>query len=158
MTTIVDGHNALHREGIRTGVHENDRREILLRVREIDPDAIVYFDARGAPPGLAAGGREEGLRVRYARDGEADAAILEHVRAEPGGLVVTDDRELAGKARQLGARTLGVAEFFEELGARQAPDPEKPERGDGGFRPEDFGLGRFVNLDHPPGDLREDEP
>jgi hypothetical protein len=154
MTALIDGHNAIHRLGLRTGSHEGDRRALLARVRRADPQAEVYFDARQAPPRLPDLPREGGLRVRYVRGREADDAILDRVRSaeRPGDLVVvTDDRELAGGARQLGARTLPVREFLGEDGT---PAQEPPPPGAGGFRPEDFGLPGEVDLRRPPSDLR----
>jgi hypothetical protein len=154
MAVLIDGHNALHRLGILSGDHEGDRRELVIRVREIDPRAVIYFDARNAPAGLPEVTREVGVRVRYVRETEADEAILERVREQGGGVVVSDDLELLRRARQLHARTRTVADFFDEAGDEPAPEV-KPEEGAGGMRPEDFGLPRHVNLDHPPSDLRE---
>ena len=70
-------------------------------------------------------------------------------------VVVSDDLELCRRARQLGAKTSTVTDFF--AGPPEAPEveEEKPEDGAGGMRPEDFGLPKHVNLDHPPSDLRE---
>ena len=118
----------------------------------------VFFDAAQAPRGLPFTARECGLAVRYCRDTDADQAIIDHVM-ESGRrgeyLVVTDDRELAGRARQHGARTTRVADWFDRRTAQPGPET-KPEEGAGGFRPEDFGVQDLVNLDHPPHDLRDD--
>ena len=116
---IVDGHNALHRLGLRSGDHERDRRKLLSMVRELAPGAEVYFDASRAPRGLPDVRREAGVRVRYVKTGEADRAILARVRDadRPRDLtVVTDDREVAAGARQMHARSMGVREFFTEPG------------------------------------------
>ena len=156
-TPLIDGHNALHRLRIARGDHSEDRRELLLRVRDVNPAAIVYFDARGAPPGLPESAREHGVRVRYCRRQEADRAILESVRSSDRPrdlLVVTDDAEVARGARQMGARTSGVIEWF------GGDEPDRPDPDDkpapGGLRPEDFDLPKFVNLKHPPRDMREE--
>jgi hypothetical protein len=155
MQTLIDGHNALHRLGLDTGTHEGDRRALLRRVRAIDPGAVVYFDARHAPPGLPTSLREEGVAVRFCRDEEADDAILRVVRNRdrPQRLtVVTDDSEVAGVSRQLGARTASVRGWFggRRVG-RTAPEP--PDRtGPAGFTPGDFGLPAEIDLD----DSRDD--
>jgi hypothetical protein len=153
---LIDGHNALHRLRIAGGSHEGDRHELLVRVREVDPGAVVYFDARGAPPGLPENTREQGVRVRYVRRTEADRAILDRVLDDDRPdrlLVVTNDLEMARKARQLGAKTTTVDNWFDGgPAAGDAPD-DKPDPGDLG--PEDFDLPKFVNLDHPPGDMRD---
>jgi hypothetical protein len=86
---------------------------------------------------------------------EADRAILDRVleAQQPGALlVVTNDLEMARKARQLGAKTTSVDEWFDP-GEGPAPD-DKPDPG--GLSPEDFDLPKFVNLDHPPGDMRDE--
>jgi hypothetical protein len=154
---LVDGHNALHRLGLKSGNHEADRRELLIRVREVDPRAVVWFDARGAPPGLPESTREHGVRVRYARRTEADRAILDRVldADRPGRLlVVTNDIEMARKARQLGAKTATVDSWFDPGSGPDESADDKPDPG--GLSPEDFDLPKFVNLDHPPGDMREE--
>lgn len=126
-------------------------------VRELAPGAEVYFDASRAPRGLPDVRREAGMRVRYVKTGEADGAILTRVRNadRPRELtVVTDDREVAAGARQMHARSMGVREFFTgPEPAAESPD-DKPDDDVGDFSPEDFGLPKHVNLDHPPGDLR----
>jgi len=154
MPALIDGHNAMHRLGIRSASHEADRRSLLARVRRIETAAVVYFDAGRAPADLPAVLREAGVEVRYCRTEEADAAILRDVGggAHPQRLlVVTDDRELAGKARQRGARTSSVRAWFEgppPAGRARRPPPERT--GPGGFKPADFGLPDDVDLDDPP--------
>jgi hypothetical protein len=138
-----------------TGNHEADRRTLLRRVRELDPGAEVYFDARNAPPGLSEHVREDGVEVHYCRSSEADRAILDRVAgsSRPGTFtVVSDDREVAGGARQLGAKALAVRAFFVPP---EPPAPEKEGGGPDGFSPEDFGLPGRINLRHPPRDLRD---
>src|SRR5688572_30589167 len=115
MHAFVDGHNAIFRLGLSAATPEDTRRLLLERVRRVTEDATVFFDAQGAPLLAPESVREGGLAVRFCRASEADAVILAAVReaARPAGLmVVTDDRELAGRARQLGARTAGVGEFL----------------------------------------------
>jgi hypothetical protein len=54
--------------------------------------------------------------------------MITALRAAPRGTVtlVTDDRELRGRARQLGANTLGVDRFLEKLERAVSPVPPKP--------------------------------
>jgi hypothetical protein len=145
---LVDGHNAIHRLGIRVGPHEAARRALLRRVASLAPGAVVFFDARGAPATAPGDAREEGVRVRYCRATEADQELVETVRAaaEPSRLlVVTDDLELARRVRQLRARTASVASFFREDEAK----PSDPSAGVGPFRAADFGLPETIDLDDP---------
>jgi len=153
MKVLIDGHNALAALRIRASSHEAQRRALLRHVATVAPQATVFFDAREAPPDAGPVGSELGIRVRYCREQEADAFILEEVRDAPAPgrvLVVTNDRELAGRARHLGAQASSVQEFF---GSGPAP-PERPRRRKPPsvhprFTPQDFGLPDEVDLEDP---------
>ncbi len=159
MRVLIDGHNALAALRVGGKTHEAQRRNLLRRVAEVEPSATVFFDARRAPAGVMEAMSELGVSVRYCRGREADAAILEIVRgaAAPAQiLVVTNDREVAGKATQLGARSLPVKDFFGPRRARRGLDeggspqalPKKPE-----FTPQDFGFtSDEIDLSDPDGD------
>jgi hypothetical protein len=155
MKAFIDGHNAIHALKLGAEDHETARGLLARRVLEAAGDeAVIFFDARSASKGLPVTGRLHGVAVRFCRKTTADEEILAEVRrtARPGEVtVVTDDRELAGRARQLGARTAPVERFLG--GERLPPAPEKP-RTAGGLTPEDFGLPPRVNLKRPPRDLR----
>ncbi|MCU0725053.1 MAG: NYN domain-containing protein [Planctomycetes bacterium] len=155
MKLLVDGHNAIHALGLGTEDHEAAREMLARRVAEAaEGEAVVFFDARSAPRGLPAGGRLCGVAVRFCRKATADEEIVAEVRRaqHPSDLlVVTGDRELAGRVRQLGARTAPVARLLDP--ASRPPEPEKPRAG-ADLSPEDFGLPERVNLKHPPRDLR----
>lgn len=154
---LVDGHNALGALRIRARTHEAARHALLRRVATARLRAKVFFDAREAPRDLPESRSELGVEVYYCRLREADQAILDEVRAADDArelVVVTNDREVAGRAVQLGARALGVTEFLGE-----------PERGSGGgdvrrlpqvhprLQPSDFGLPDEVDLSDPDPDL-----
>ncbi|MDH3591653.1 MAG: NYN domain-containing protein [Planctomycetota bacterium] len=158
MRVLVDGHNALAALRIRGATHEEQREALLRRIAAATPRATVYFDARRAPAGLMPEQRRFGLDVVFCRTREADDAILEAVRDadQPSRLVVvTNDNEVAGRAAQLGAQALGVAEFF------GPPEPPEPSSGPiplprsvPRFTPADFGLPNYVDLERP---LPDDE-
>ena len=140
MRALIDGHNALHVLRIRGEDHAAQRQELLRRVRALAPGATVYFDARGRtgprPPRRCT---EGGLRVVYCSDREADEAIIEAVRntASPQDLlVVTDDREVMGRAAQLGAKTRTVRKFF----AARGNDDRGGRPAGPLMSPDDFGL------------------
>jgi len=154
MRVLIDGHNALAALKVGGKTHEAQRRNLLRRVAEVEPSATVFFDARRAPAGVMDTMSELGVSVRYCRGREADAAILEIVRgagAPAQILVVTNDREVAGKATQLGARALAVKDFFGPRGPLASPGrtpPKKPE-----FTPQDFGFtSDEIDLSDPDGD------
>ena len=152
MHAVVDGHNAIGRLGITAADDEGRRRVLLARVARVTTDATVFFDAQGAPPLAPTVDREGGLDVRFSRAREADEEILAFVRAaaQPGALlVVTDDRELSGRARQAGAKASGVAEFFASAPAPAAQEPRARAPGGAGGRPmtaADFGLPAVIDL------------
>lgn len=145
MRVLIDGHNAIHRLKLRGPDHASLRRLLLVRVAEREPQAIVFFDAREVPPGLFGHAREGGIRVEYVRGRDADSAILDEVRDGPDALVVSDDRELAGRARQLGARACSVREFFGAEPPREKPRGRLPRRMPP-MEPKDFGLPDEVDL------------
>jgi len=132
---LVDAYNAAWRLfGDVGGDLDQARRRLVERAQE----AIRHRRLRGGIGRVHLvfdtypGAEREGLRSRAGRvswhyaKGSADDAIVEHMRLHegrpggPGVVVVTNDRELAGRTRQLGARILGVDEFFGRAGARPA--------------------------------------
>jgi hypothetical protein len=151
---VVDAHNALHRLGRAVpDSAEGQRRALLKAVRPVvvsrrggaTGDRVhLVFDA--APGGRHAGthGRDGSVSWSYAV-GSADEAIAGLVREHGGAhaglpiVVVTDDRELAGRVSQLGAATLGVRDW---LSLAPDDDVEEPRRPAGGppFTAKDFGL------------------
>ena len=72
----------------------------------------------------------------FVRDKSADDAIADALRSTPKGTVtvVTDDRELRGRARQLGANTCSVDRFLDKLKKTYAPQ-SKPSQRDGRTAP-----------------------
>src|SRR5690348_11042516 len=150
MHALVDGHNAIGRLGITAADDEGRRRALLARVARVTTDATVFFDAQGAPALAPSVDREAGPHVRFCRTREADEEILAFVRgaAQPAALlVVTDDREVSGRARQAGAKTSSVADFFAAAPAPEAEEPRARPGGPGG-RPmtaADFGLPNVID-------------
>ncbi len=151
MRILIDGHNAMGALHIAGKTHEARRHALLHRVRDLTSRALVFFDARQAPRDLLDSWSEKGVDVHYCREREADAAILEMVRdADDTYMVVTNDREVAGRATQLGARAVGVLAFFgqadddeEELEPgppRRLPDIHPR------LTPKDFGVPAEVDL------------
>jgi predicted RNA-binding protein with PIN domain len=120
---LVDGMNLI---GSRPDRWWNDRDRAVRRlVGELDryasatgEEVTVVFDRR--PPDLAAGphgGVLVGFASRHGRDA-ADHEIVELVAADqdPGTLrVVTSDRRLVDRVRQLGARVTGASAFRRHL-------------------------------------------
>ena len=121
MPFFVDGNNLLGRLRGTPRASEEERRDVFgkiaARVRSSRTTVILFFD--GEP---AAGKRDAwlgSLSVRYAGDRSADDAIIDAVqraKARRDCYVVTDDRRLAERARNAGARSLSIADFWGRLG------------------------------------------
>jgi len=153
MRALIDGHNALGALRIRAKTHEAARQALLRRVAVVAPRATVFFDAREAPRDLPESGCEQGVDVYYCRRREADQAILDEVRAADDSrdlIVVTNDREVAGRATQLGARAVGVTEFLgaADGGPRMGEVRRLPQIHPR-LTPQDFGLPDEVDLSDP---------
>ncbi len=145
---LVDGYNYLHRAGLARGPLEHQRRLLVKRLRGLvrgDGDRVaLVWDAHRAYGGFSVlDGEQHGAAMRsvYARE-SADARILAIVRSaeQPGRyVVVSDDREVAGRARLLGARTASVEEIERRL-RRRAPaggaGSERRRAGSGAHAPE----------------------
>lgn len=161
-TFLIDAHNALHRlydpapespdAGRRAVV---DRAREALRVRGgagSGERAHLIFDTAAAGRHRAGShGRDGAVSWSYA-DGSADEEILRLVRANDASdegarlVVVTDDRELRGRASQLGAAVLHVHEWFS---ARDARPGGKSAKGSPPLTAADFGFTEeTIDLDH----------
>ncbi len=168
---LVDGHNALYALGLAGGRdHEGERRALLARVAAALPEALVYFDGRGAPTDLPRVFRQEGVKVHYCADREADDEIFADVAhaTDPRRLtVVTNDRELAARCRRAGALVVRVEDALGRAPARVRTSAGRRRRrprvpradalpesrplpplrdGDAPLRPDDFDLPDVVDL------------
>ena len=134
---IIDGYNVIFRDPALRELGRSDleraRGELLRRLAEAFPGhaplLVVVFDgARGAEPsGVRA--RLGRVRVIFSRPPEsADERIhrlIEEARRVSTGRrqlefrVVSSDREVAGRARLWGARSVGVEEFLREVEERR---------------------------------------
>lgn len=161
MKVLIDGHNALGALDIRGRTHEERRHALMSIVASLASDAVIYFDARKSPDGLLNREGRHGVLAEYCRDAPADDYILDAVRAArlPADiLVVSNDREVAGKAKQQGAKVSGVQEFFlrgkkrrssasSDSAPRLTQDRLRNMKTD--YKPSDFGLPDEVDLDNP---------
>jgi predicted RNA-binding protein with PIN domain len=110
--------------------------------------ALLVFDARPGTVRIGQRSRSGDVGWLYAH-GSADDEILDQVHRREGRsgedrvVVVTDDRELGGRARQRGAKVLGVNAFYAgvrlEGGGAAAARP-RPPGGGPPLTPRDFGL------------------
>ena len=154
-TILVDAHNALFRlwpDPPRNG--EAVRRAVVVRAKDAlratgltDARVHLVFDTAERGRTLAGThGRDGPVSWSYAT-GSADEEIVRLVRQHEGRdadgplTVVTDDRELRGRASQLGARVVRVHDWFDA----KAPEVARGTPGSGPrtgppLTPADFGL------------------
>lgn len=122
--TFVDGYNVLLRLKLGAGASLEERRaELIARIAATGIAATVVFDSGESIHGVATPAPRR-IRVLFAKPGQsADTLLLDQLRRSPdlrGAVVVSDDREVAERARFLGARITSVADF----GRRLKPAPE----------------------------------
>ena len=106
------------------------RAELVARVAAIGVPAWIVFDSKARREAGRVQRTFRHVRVQFARpDQTADDVLIEAARRAKdlrSLVLVTDDRELSGRCRFLGLRTLGVEAFMERL----QPTTETPERPD----------------------------
>jgi hypothetical protein len=117
---VIDGSNAA-RGGDRSSV----RRAALAIGRAERVRLVVFFDG-APPPGEPDEVRLGAVELRYVA--HADGAILRLLGPRGRGWrLVTDDRGLAARARDLGAEVVGTARFWQKAGS---VDPGPPSDND----------------------------
>ncbi|MGC8916842.1 MAG: hypothetical protein ACP5NF_07680 [Thermoanaerobaculum sp.] len=127
MPWVVDGNNVAcgqDREGVRKAVLALSHREKLK--------VVLFFD--GPPPeGVPGVERLGAVEVRYVP--YADGAIIELLKTGSGWRLVTSDRELAAKAKGLGAEVVSSRAFWRKLEAfSPSPGDDKEAVRDDDFR------------------------
>jgi hypothetical protein len=152
-TYVVDAYNALFRLEDGPPGDRDAARGLLVRraraaLRGRGARVHLVFDASPGSTRSGVSGKDGPVSWQYA-EGSADDAIVEWIRRPhlPADdvVVVTDDRELRGRAKQMGAKAVRVAAFFagrdeeEDRPPPGGPAPGRPRAKD--FRPSDFGLG-----------------
>lgn len=110
-TLLVDGYNVIFGSSLRSMPLERARESLVIFSRLWRPwKILVVFDGRMDVPFPASFPEEI-----YAREMLADTWILEYIRSHPrtACVVVTADRPLASRARNLGAEILTPRAFLE---------------------------------------------
>jgi hypothetical protein len=126
MPYLLDGDNLVGTERRRRPASE-DRdalvSEISERLRRTGARVVLFFDGAGRTVSLGS------LAVRYAGSVSADEAILREVARDSRPAettVVTADRDLARRARDLGAAALSPPDFWKRFGT--GVEPKQPSR------------------------------
>jgi hypothetical protein len=127
---FLDGNNLIgHGRGSSRPTDEDRSAlisEVAERLRKTKARAVLFFD--GPQERATSLGS---LSIRQAAGGMADDAILreiERARAPQEIVLVSEDRDLQRRARDLGAKTLTITEFWSRVGAGDA----QPERSSSG--------------------------
>lgn len=129
----IDGYNLIHRmDWLRTCTLARARERLEAALVPLQTPMRVYFDARSGGDGPVGqpGSRSSKIALVFTAGESADDRILSDLQnAKPGTVtVVTDDRELRGRAKQQRANTLGVDKFVERM-EKAARPPVKPPEG-----------------------------
>lgn len=130
MTLLIDGHNLI---GVLPDIDladQDDEAQLIRRLQAYHGTSgrrmVVFFDS-GDMPGAAGDLSTSGVTVRFARRPQtADDLIGAFLRKsrQPGQhAVVTNDRELAGTVRRLGASVMTANQFAGQL--RSPPRPSR---------------------------------
>jgi len=124
MPYFLDGNNLIGRARKTSRPSEEDRAalvsELAERLRRTRARALLFFDGTGERNSALGS-----LSVRTSAGSSADDAIvreIERARAPGEIVVVTADRGLARRVRDLGAKTLGPDEFWNRVGGSEPPD------------------------------------
>jgi len=109
---------------------EDLREDLLSRCRRLKESVTVFFDASKAPPGLGDDVEGRGkLTVVYVRSGSADDAIVTWLRGQtrPDEIaVITNDRELAARAKTHHSKAESVEAFLKKIDPERMEGAEKP--------------------------------
>ena len=108
---LIDGNNLLHR--VQGRADPAAQRTLLPRLRAAIPGTIatvVMLDGHADAGEMRTTRIARGFEIRHSGSISADDALLRLIRDTPaaersGVTLVTDDVQLSGKARHLGART-----------------------------------------------------
>ena len=118
MPYFLDGNNLIGKARGTARPSEEDRQslvsEIADRLRTTRARAVLFFDGPGEKRTSLGS-----LTIREAGAAGADEAILREIgraRAPAEITVVTEDRELARRARDSGAATLSPDDFWKRFG------------------------------------------
>jgi len=129
----IDGYNFLFRVTKSYKALRHHQKELLGAlnswITKMQFDTVVVFDGRQKDPPEAVRSHLANLEVVYTPEGQtADDYILQEVEfsQNPSLLtIVSSDRELTGKARQRGAKTRTIEQFFSFLKGDKKSTPEK---------------------------------
>lgn len=123
MDYLLDGYNCANWLARDPDLDAHQLRQVLygkltLLERQgrlpVDADRIrVFWDSRRRDPGISANEYHACCEAHNVPD--ADEAIIDTVRKarQPGDqTIISRDREVTGKSRQLGGRTMTLLEFF----------------------------------------------
>jgi predicted RNA-binding protein with PIN domain len=129
MPYFLDGNNLIGHVRRTARPSREDRAalisEVADRLRRTKARAVLFFDGasdRGSSLGA--------LRIHASDGASADDQIVDEIRRARASIeitVVTADRDLARRARDLGAKAVAPAEFWNRVGAGRTSGGGKPD-------------------------------
>ena len=138
MNYVIDGYNLFFRLQTEVNPLKKKRENFIEALNEalesLHLHATLIFDSHQSHASIFPTKRNlKALEIVFSPEGlSADEYILERLTTERRAsdqIIVTSDRELAGRAKHLGAKTKTIEAFFEMLLKREAKKtPEKEEK------------------------------
>ena len=128
MPYLLDGNNLIDRARGRGRPEDEDRAALIAelcdRLRRTKARALLIFDG-AAPAGAVYLG---GLSIRFSGSLSADEHLLREISRSPAPgemTLVTGDRDLARRARDVGARTMSPDQFWKRFGTDPGTAPKE---------------------------------
>ena len=150
MNYWIDGYNLILRQpDHRQWTLEQSRERLLRSLDSLKIPVQVFFDAQRFTGTQHAIPRSSSfVSCRFIKSETADDAIVAGLRQVQASevTVVTDDRELRLRCRQLGANTVGVMRFMERLNRANVPASTRKKRSKPDRKPDSPSGGNRENL------------
>lgn len=152
MHYYVDAYNLLFKVSKTKKTLEKDRQIFLQilneKMAQLKWSVTLVFDGAEGVRGEVSRHHFKDLEIIYTSKGlSADDYILQEVTASTrphDETVVTSDRELAGRCRQLGAHTLTIRNFLDVLSSKEQKSRQKGS--EKSFRDSDAHFARLLKI------------
>jgi predicted RNA-binding protein with PIN domain len=130
----IDGYNLLFKLPALKGSLEEKRRALIIELnrqaKHLNLQITVVFDAADPHRSLDLISHYDALEIIYTTSrSTADESILHAIETTKNPInlcIVTSDKDLAHKAKNLGAQTLSLADFLKRLAKKQKNKRAKP--------------------------------
>ncbi len=149
----IDGYNFLFRITKDYKTLQRQKNQILISLeawsKAFHLHLTFIFDGKHKAPAEAIRGHLRNIEIIYTHEGQsADSYIIEHVEhhSKPSQIiVVSSDREVLGKSKQLGAKTQTIEEFLSFL-LKKDKNRKRDARPAPSFKDTDFQIERLRKI------------